>query len=66
MFHDQHVSHKWHVFVILFFMSCPEPPMHISSVGSFPVQSGCSLMTFPVLRFRKLAVTRETFSLSSL
>ena len=42
MFHDQYVSHKWHVFIILFFMSCPEPPMGKSSVGSFPVQSGGS------------------------
>ena len=35
MFHDQHISHKWHVFVVLVFMSCSEPPMGISSVGSF-------------------------------
>ena len=33
----------------LFFMSCPEPPMGISSVGSFPVQSGGSLIFFPAL-----------------
>ena len=45
MFHDQHVSPKWHVFVILlFFMFCSEPPMGISSVGSFPVQCGGSLI----------------------
>ena len=49
MFHDQHVSHKWHVFVILFILSCPEPPMGISSVGSFQVQSGGSQITFPAL-----------------
>ena len=42
----QHVSHIWHVFVILFFMSCPEPPMGISGMGSFPVWSGGSLNYF--------------------
>ena len=41
MFHDQHVSHKWHDFAIIL-MPWPEPPMGISSVGSFPVQSGGS------------------------
>ena len=42
MFHDQHVSHKWHVFVILlFFFTCPAHSlMGISGVGSFPVWSG--------------------------
>ena len=49
MFHDQHVSHKWHIFAILFFLSCPEPPMDISGVGSFPVWSGGSLIIFPAL-----------------
>ena len=45
MFHDQHVSHKWHVFAILFFlMPCPEPPIGISGVGSFPLWSGGSLI----------------------
>ena len=29
-----------------FFMSCPEPPMGISGVDSFPVQSGSSLNIF--------------------
>ena len=33
-------------FAILFFMSCPEPPMGISGVGSFPVWSGGSLNIF--------------------
>ena len=48
MFHDQHVSHKWHVFVILLFlMSSAEPPVGISCVGSFPVQTGGSLIIFP-------------------
>ena len=47
MVHDQHVYHKWHVFVI--FMSCPEPAMGISGVGSFPVQSGGPLINFPAL-----------------
>ena len=48
MFHDQHVSHKWHVFAI-FFVSCPEPPVGISDVGSFPMWSGGSLITFQAL-----------------
>ena len=30
-------------------MSYQEPPKDISGVGSFPVQSGGSLMTFPAL-----------------
>ena len=30
----------------VFFMSCPEPPIGISGVGSFPVQSGGSLNIF--------------------
>ena len=48
MVHDQHVwTHD--VSAILFFMSCPEPPMIISGVGSFPVQSGGSLIFFPAL-----------------
>ena len=58
MFHDQHVSHIWHVFVILFFMSCSEPPMGISNVGSFPVQSGDSLITFQLFRCKNLALNR--------
>ena len=37
------------VSAILFFMPCPEPPMVISGVGSFPVQSGDSLIFFPAL-----------------
>ena len=45
MFHGQHVSHKWHVF-LNFVMSCPEPPMGRSEVGSFPVWSGGSLIIF--------------------
>ena len=48
MVHDQHVF-TWHVSAILFFMPCSEPPMGISGVGSFPVQSGGSLIFFPAL-----------------
>ena len=55
MFHDQQVSHKWYVFVILLFMSCSKPAMGISSVGLFPVQSGGSLF-FQLLRCRNLAL----------
>ena len=58
MFHDQHVFHKWHVFIILFLMFCPEPPMGISSVGSFTVQSGGSLIIFQLFRCRNLALNR--------
>ena len=29
-------------------MSCPEPPIHVSGVGPFPVQSGGSAIYFPV------------------
>ena len=59
MFHDQHVSHKWHVFAILFFLPVQEPYMGISSVGSFPVQSGGSLIIiFQLFRCRNLALNR--------
>ena len=34
---------------VFFLMSCLEPPMGISSVGSFPVWSGGSLSIFPAL-----------------
>ena len=46
MVRDQHVYHKWHV-CNLIFMSCPELPMGIFGVGTFPVWSGCSLINFP-------------------
>ena len=46
MFHDDHVFTDGMYLPFLFFMSCPEPPMGISSVGSFPVWSGGSLNIF--------------------
>ena len=46
MFHDQHVLTNGMYLPFCFFMSCPEPPMGISGVGSFPVQSGVSLNIF--------------------
>ena len=49
MFHDQHVFTDSMYLPFLFFMSWPEPPMGISGVGSFPVQSGGSLIIFSVL-----------------
>ena len=53
MFHDQNISHKWHVFVILFcfffLIFCPEPSVDISGASSFQVQSGGSPMNFPAL-----------------
>ena len=42
----------------VFFYVCPEPPMGISSVGSFPVQSGGSLIIFQLFRCRNLALNR--------
>ena len=48
MVHDQHVfTHG--MFCHFVFMPCPELPMGISGVGSFPVQSGGSLIFFPAL-----------------
>ena len=44
MFHDQHLLTNDIYLPFCFFMSCPEPPMGISSVGSFPVWSGGSLI----------------------
>ena len=58
MFHDQYVSHKRHVFVI-FLMSWPEPPMGISSAGSFPVQSQGSLFFPQFFKGRNLALTMD-------
>ena len=50
MAHHHHVHYRWHVFVIMFFISCQEAPMCISSVDSFLVWSGGSLiLIFPVL-----------------
>ena len=40
------------------FMPFSEPPMGISGVGSFPVQSGGSLIFFQLFRFRNLALNR--------
>ena len=39
-------------------MSCPEPPMGISGVGSFPVWSGGSLFFPQLFRCRNLALNR--------
>ena len=39
-------------------MPCPEPPMGISSVGSFPVWSGGSLIFFQLFMCRNLALNR--------
>ena len=47
MFHDQHVLTNG--MYLPFFMPCPEPPMGISGVGSFPVQSGGSLIIISVV-----------------
>ena len=43
---------------VSFFMSCPEPPMGISGVGSFPVWSEGSLIIFQFLRCRNSALNR--------
>ena len=39
-------------------MSCPEPSISISGVGSFPVQSGGSLIFFQFFRCRKIALNK--------
>ena len=64
MFHHQHVSHKWHLFV--FFMSFPEPLISIPSVDSLPMWYGGSLIIFQLFRCRKLTFTRDIFSSFSL
>ena len=43
MFHDQHVLTSGMYLPFHFFMSHPEPLMGVS-MGSFPVQSGSSLI----------------------
>ena len=59
MFHDQHVlTNGMYLSFCCFCMSCPEPPMSISGVGSFPVQSGGSLIIFQFLRCRNLALNK--------
>ena len=59
MFHDQHaLTNGMYLPFCSFFMSCPEPPMGISSMGSFPVWSGGSLIIFQLLRCRNLALNR--------
>ena len=60
MFHDQHVLTNGH---FSFFMSCPAPPMGISSVGSFPLWTGVSLIIFQLLMCRNLALNRFFFSI---
>ena len=49
MAHGHHVHCKWHAFGIIYFKSCPEPPVCTSDVGSFPVWSGGSIIHFTVL-----------------
>ena len=57
MFHDQHVvTNGMYLPICSFFLSCPQPPMGISHVSSFPVQPGGSLIQF--LRCRNLALNR--------
>ena len=58
MDHDQHVFTHGMYLLFCFFMPCPEPPMGISGVGSFPVQSGGSLIFFQLFRCRNLALNR--------
>ena len=57
--HDQHVLTHGMYLPFCFFMSCPEPAMGISGVGSFPVQSGGSLIIiFQLLSCRHLSLNR--------
>ena len=58
MFHNQHVFTHGMYLLFCFFMPCPEPPMGISGVGSFPVQSGDSLIFFQLFRCWNLALNR--------
>ena len=59
MFHDQHVlTNGMYLPFCSFFMSCSEPLNGISSVGSFPVQSGGSLIIFQFPRCRNLVLNR--------
>ena len=59
MFHDEHIlTNGMYLPFCSFFMSCPEPPMGISGMGSFPVWSGGSLIFFQFLRCRNLALNR--------
>ena len=58
MFHDQHVLTNGMYLPFCLFMSYPEPSMGISSVGSFPVWSGGSLIIFQLFRCRNLALNR--------
>ena len=59
MYHDQHVlTNGMYLPFCSFFMSCPESPMGISSVGSFLVWSGGFLIIFQFLRGRNLALNR--------
>ena len=59
MFYGQHVlKNGMYLPFCVLFMSCPEPPMCISSVGSFPVQSAGSLINFQLFRCRNLALNR--------
>ena len=44
MFHDQHVLINGMYLPFCFLMSCPDSSVGIYSVGSFPVQSGGSLI----------------------
>ena len=58
MFFDQHVLRNGMFLPFCFFMSCLEPPMGISGVGSFPVWSGGSLNIFHLFMCRNLALNR--------
>ena len=59
MFHDQYVLTKgMYLPFYSCFMSCPEPTVGISSVVSFTVQSGGSLIIFQLFRYRNLALNR--------
>ena len=57
MVHDQRVFTHGMYLPFCFFMSCPEPPMGISSVGSFPVWRFSNIF-FQLFRCRNLALNR--------
>ena len=58
MFHDQHVFTNGMYLQFLFLCPAQSFVWFISGVGSFPVQSGGSLIFFPVPRCRNLALNR--------
>ena len=58
MFHGQHVSHKWHVFVILFYYVLPRASYGSIQCGFIPTVVWRSPIIFLLFRCRNLALNR--------